>query len=188
MLLLLTNSLPSTCDQFKYYFGRCSSQQTAQIPLLYSRGRSTWYFSRLYNFLSQFLDVIRMFAWIVWFPVHLDCEFFFCRMFSFTILSKWLYVWQLLETCYLWACSNRLSCMLFFYVVLFFMQLHAFYWLLRIIWSKSHLKKTLFKHSPSELRNWNVVWNMKAKTGYMEQMMEQSQFKISYCPTLNSSS
>ena len=45
---------------YRYYFGRCSSELTQLVPLLYSQGRSTRYSDRLHDFLSPFLDVTRM--------------------------------------------------------------------------------------------------------------------------------
>ena len=35
---------------YKYYFGRCSSKLTQPVPLPYSRGTSTHYYDRLYDF------------------------------------------------------------------------------------------------------------------------------------------
>ena len=35
---------------YRYYFGRCSSELAQLVPLLFSRGRSTRYFDRLYDF------------------------------------------------------------------------------------------------------------------------------------------
>ena len=42
---------------YRYYFGRCSSEQAQLIPLPFSQGRSTCYSDRLHDF-SPFLDVI----------------------------------------------------------------------------------------------------------------------------------
>ena len=35
---------------YRYYFGRCSSELAQLVPFPYSRGRSTSYSDRLYNF------------------------------------------------------------------------------------------------------------------------------------------
>ena len=35
---------------YRYYFGRCSSELAQLVPLPFSRGRSTHYYYRLYNF------------------------------------------------------------------------------------------------------------------------------------------
>ena len=35
---------------YRYYFGKCSSELAQLVPLPYSRGRSTRYFDRLYDF------------------------------------------------------------------------------------------------------------------------------------------
>ena len=45
---------------YKYCFGRCLSELTELVLLHYSRGRSTPYSKRLRDFLSPFLNVIRM--------------------------------------------------------------------------------------------------------------------------------
>ena len=35
---------------YRYYFGRCSSELAEQVPIAFSRGRSTRYSDRLHNF------------------------------------------------------------------------------------------------------------------------------------------
>ena len=35
---------------YRYYLGRCSSELSQLVPLLFSRGRSTYYFDRLHDF------------------------------------------------------------------------------------------------------------------------------------------
>ena len=45
---------------YRYYFGRCFSELAQEVPLPFSRGRSTHYSDRLHDFLSPFLDVTRM--------------------------------------------------------------------------------------------------------------------------------
>ena len=57
-LLLATSHEPSAYRQnvaslslfYRYYFGRCSSELAQLVPLLFSGGRSTCYFDRLYDF------------------------------------------------------------------------------------------------------------------------------------------
>ena len=45
---------------YSYYFGRCSSKPSQLVSLPYSRGRYTHYSVILHDFLSPFLDVIRI--------------------------------------------------------------------------------------------------------------------------------
>ena len=45
---------------YSYYFGRCSCELAELVPLPHSWGSSTNYSNRLHDFLSPFLDVIRM--------------------------------------------------------------------------------------------------------------------------------
>ena len=44
----------------RYYFGRYSFEVAELVPLPYCRGRSTRYSDCLHDFMSPFLDVIRM--------------------------------------------------------------------------------------------------------------------------------
>ena len=60
---------------YRYYFGRCSSEQAELVPLLYSRGRSTDTIVILIDcmiFLSLFLDVTRTPMSTVSFLAQLD--------------------------------------------------------------------------------------------------------------------
>ena len=57
---------------YRYYFGRCSSEHAQLVPLPYSQGRSTRHSDRLHDFLSQFLDITRIFISIVSSLVQLD--------------------------------------------------------------------------------------------------------------------
>ena len=59
---------------YRYYFGRCSSELAQLVPPPYSQGRSTRYSDRLHDFLSPFLNVIRMFMSAVSFLAQLDSE------------------------------------------------------------------------------------------------------------------
>ena len=45
---------------YRYYFDRCSSEMTELVPLPYSQGMSTRYSDGLHDFLSPFLDVLRI--------------------------------------------------------------------------------------------------------------------------------
>ena len=56
---------------YRYYFGRCSSEQAQLIPLPFSRRRSTRYSHRLHDF-SPFLNVTRISMSTVSFLVQLD--------------------------------------------------------------------------------------------------------------------
>ena len=67
--LALSQNAASLSFLYSYYFGRCSSEL---ILLAHSLGSSTHYSNRLYDFLSPFLDVIRMPTSIVSFLAHLD--------------------------------------------------------------------------------------------------------------------
>ena len=76
-LLLMTETLVH-CQNvvrlslfYRYYFGICPSKLTEQVPLPYSRGRSSRYSNRMHNFLS-FLDVIRMFMSAAYFLTQSD--------------------------------------------------------------------------------------------------------------------
>ena len=57
---------------FRYYFSRCLSEVTELVPLPHSRSRSTRYCNRLHDFLSSFLDVIKMSTSTVSFLAQLD--------------------------------------------------------------------------------------------------------------------
>ena len=57
---------------YRYYFGRCSSEQVQLVPLLFSRGRSTRILIDCMIFLSPFLDVTRMSMSTVSFLAQLD--------------------------------------------------------------------------------------------------------------------
>ena len=39
---------------YRYYFGRCSSEQAQLVPRHYSWGRSTWFYGRLHDFSVTF--------------------------------------------------------------------------------------------------------------------------------------
>ena len=67
--LALSQNAASLSFLYSYYFDRCSSEL---ILLTHSRGSSTRYSNRFYDFLSPFLDVIRMPTSIVSFLAHLD--------------------------------------------------------------------------------------------------------------------
>ena len=56
---------------YRYYFGRCSSEQAQLIPLPFSRGRSTRYSDILHDF-SPFLNVTRISMSSVSFLAQLD--------------------------------------------------------------------------------------------------------------------
>ena len=43
-------NVPSLSIFFRYFFGRCSSEMTQLVPVPLSRGMSTRYFDRLYDF------------------------------------------------------------------------------------------------------------------------------------------
>ena len=57
---------------YRHYFGRCSSEHAQLVPLPYSQGRSTRHSDRLHDFLSQFLDIARIFMSIFSSLVQLD--------------------------------------------------------------------------------------------------------------------
>ena len=72
---------------YRYYFGGCSSELAQLVPLPFSRGRSTRYSDRLYDFsvtiprrlCQQFLSSDSQ-----------ALEFSAYRMLSFDLLSQWL--------------------------------------------------------------------------------------------------
>ena len=84
---------------YKYYFGRCSSKLTQQVPLLYSRGRSTRYSERLHDCMSPFLDVKKNILEMIFSRVFLPLQFHVkkihvsrlpCKMFKLTKFSTYL--------------------------------------------------------------------------------------------------
>ena len=70
--LALRRNVSSLSLFYRYYFGRCLSEHAQLVPLPYSQGRSTRHSDRLHDFLSQFLDIARIFMSIVSSLVQLD--------------------------------------------------------------------------------------------------------------------
>ena len=70
--LALRRNVSSLSLFYRYYFGRCLSEHAQLVPLPYSQGRSTRHSDRLHDFLSQFLDITRIFISIVSSLVQLD--------------------------------------------------------------------------------------------------------------------
>ena len=57
---------------YRYYFGRYSSGLAELVPLPYSRGTSTRYSDTLHDFLSAFLDAVRISMSTVSFLAQID--------------------------------------------------------------------------------------------------------------------
>ena len=76
---------------YRYYFGRCSSELTQLVPLLFSLGRSTCYSDRLHDFSVTISRCYKDIYVNSFFPRKAGLwEFSAHRMLSFDLWSKWL--------------------------------------------------------------------------------------------------